>query len=223
MTNHLPPGAFYVCSPPPGFEWRLEFPTKSEVREGAAIAPVTRQRVDIKETGSFVRPQAPTPRPLVDVQPTPQTLDYLRREARWLEGERVEHAVALLLDASGDVCGCIRRSDQLPRSCGVDIPSLVREAGETPKARALLFLHNHTRADAFSESLGRHWHGACEPSAADIAFTRDLREALRAKGLTLCDHLICGPNALPYSFAESEKPMLSEWDLRVARMEARGY
>ena len=145
-------------------------------------------------------------------------------EGAWLSQptHEVEHVSVLFLDGAGEVCGRYEHTDQQRKSCTFNIPAILQEARKCGAA-ALWTAHNHPRVYAWSEALNRHWHGAIEASADDIAATQALRTALCEVGLQLLDHVVCGPNARAYSFAAAEQPVLTEWDIREARAQGRGY
>jgi hypothetical protein len=228
MTREaLPEGFRYVVKPPPGYTWEYVPPAKVQESAPAAVAPCSASPRGLPGeqphgTGYCTFPVQANLRPIPDVRVTARTLDYLRAEARWLEAQPTEHVITFALNTAGEVTGCIRHTDGEPRSCTVPIPQIVRES-QGYQAAGVMVLHNHPRAQDFNPQLGRHWYGAIEPSSEDIETTHRLREALQAAGIRLVDHLICGPNARPYSFREADMPMVSEWDERCYRLEARGY
>lgn len=108
------------------------------------------------------------------------TLDHPSRVKQYcrvsLAHRRVEHCIALYLDsqlrliASGELArGTLSQASVYPRE-------VVREALRH-HAAALIVAHNHPS-------------GLAEPSAADLAFTRHLKQALALVDVTLVDHLI---------------------------------
>jgi DNA repair protein RadC len=169
---------------------------------------------------SRVRESQPRP----TICPTEKACRYIDAEVAWLSQPEhaTEHASALYFDRAGEVCGAYRHTDNQPRSCTFDIPTIIREA-RSHGAAAVWAAHNHPRSDAWSEVKERHWWGAIEPSDADRRWTEDLQAALRKSGLAFIDHTVCGPNAIPFSFREAEQPMLTDWDYRMARLQQRGY
>ncbi|CUI49592.1 DNA repair protein RadC [Achromobacter sp. 2789STDY5608621] len=93
-----------------------------------------------------------------------------------LAHRRVEHCIALYLDsqlrliASGELArGTLSQASVYPRE-------VVREALRH-HAAALIIAHNHPS-------------GLAQPSAADLAFTRHLKQALALVDVALVDHLI---------------------------------
>lgn len=93
-----------------------------------------------------------------------------------LAHRRVEHCIALYLDsqlrliASGELArGTLPQASVYPRE-------VVREALRH-HAAALIIAHNHPS-------------GLAQPSAADLAFTRHLKQALALVDIALVDHLI---------------------------------
>jgi DNA repair protein RadC len=108
------------------------------------------------------------------------TLDHPARVKQYckvtLAHRRVEHCIALYLDsqlrliASGELArGTLSQASVYPRE-------VVREALRH-HAAALIVAHNHPS-------------GLAEPSAADQAFTRHLKQALALVDVSLVDHLI---------------------------------
>jgi RadC-like JAB domain len=194
------------------------YPKASAVRE-STTGELSEVSTCVQTSATPVPPQARPP----CLTMSEQTVGYVGAEARWLEAQAVEHLVVFSLDAAGEIIGRQDFSDAAPKSCTVPMAVMVQEA-QRQRAAGLLVLHNHPRRDQWSESLQRHWAGVCEPSAADRETTAALREALTAKGIALVDHVICGPRAMPYSFAEAARPVLSnDWDRRQRRLEVAGY
>ncbi len=108
------------------------------------------------------------------------TLDHPSRVKQYckvtLAHRRVEHCIALYLDsqlpliASGELArGTLSQASVYPRE-------VVREALRH-HAAALIIAHNHPS-------------GLAQPSAADLAFTRHLKQALALVDVALVDHLI---------------------------------
>lgn len=108
------------------------------------------------------------------------TLDHPSRVKQYckitLAHRQIEHCIALYLDsqlrliASGELArGTLSQASVYPRE-------VVREALRH-HAAALIVAHNHPS-------------GLAEPSAADQAFTRHLKQALALVDVTLVDHLI---------------------------------
>jgi RadC-like JAB domain len=170
--------------------------------------------------GYCVRP--PT-KALPEIALSEQALRYLREEALWMADQPVEHFVVFSLNAAGDIIGRQDYCDHQPKSCTVPLPTVAQET-QRQRAAGALAVHNHPRAHAWSESQQRPWAGACEPSSDDIQTTTQLREALAAMGIRLVDHLICGPHARGYSFAEATTEGVNagaSWDQRQAWLESQ--
>jgi DNA repair protein RadC len=111
--------------------------------------------------------------------------DYLRLA---LGGRPHEVFVCLWLDAQHRVIdfeeafrGTLTQTSVYPRE-------VVKQA-LTRNAAAVIFAHNHPS-------------GLAEPSAADEALTRNLKEALGLVDVRVLDHFIVAGRAVPLSFAE---------------------
>lgn len=113
-------------------------------------------------------------------------LDHPRRVKQYckttLGHRRIEHCVGLYLDsqlrliASGELArGTLSQASVYPRE-------VVREALRH-HAAAVIIAHNHPS-------------GLAEPSAADQAFTRHLKQALALVDVRLLDHLIVAGNSV---------------------------
>lgn len=114
------------------------------------------------------------------------TLDHPSRVKQYcrvtLAHRQIEHCIALYLDsqlrliASGELArGTLSQASVYPRE-------VVREALRH-HAAALIVAHNHPS-------------GLAEPSAADQAFTRHLKQALALVDVALVDHLIVAGDAV---------------------------
>jgi hypothetical protein len=182
-------------------------PTPARVTESAPELPCSKSpsnlpgEVALPAGGYCVKEAKATPGPLPSITPSAETIGYVRAETRWLAAQPVEYFIGFSLGAHGKVIGRVDRTDAMPKACTIDIPGVIRES-RGQGASGLLVFHNHPRRHAYREALGRHEAGAIEPSAEDISFTRMLRQALREAGMTLVDHVIVGPRAFGYSFAE---------------------
>ena len=86
-----------------------------------------------------------------------------------------------LLDAVELFRGTINQTSVYPRE--------VVKLSLDRRAAAVILAHNHPS-------------GAREPSSADIALTRSLKDALALVDVTVLDHFIVAGNAAPTSLAE---------------------
>jgi DNA repair protein RadC len=162
------------------------------------------------------------------VPPKPVTLTetachFIDQELAWLSdpARTTEHFTAFAIDANGEICGRIDRSSGQSTWCAVgSVEGIVREA-LSDGAKALWCVHNHLQQDVFSETLQRHWASAIEPSASDISTTNALKAACEQSGVAFIDHLVVGPNAREFSFAEAERPILTTWDVEQRKLDAQ--
>ncbi|CAM5788640.1 RadC family protein [Castellaniella caeni] len=91
---------------------------------------------------------------------------------------RVEHCIALFLDTQLRLIDCVELARGTLSHASV-YPREVVKAALGHHAAALILAHNHPS-------------GLAEPSSADIALTRQLKQALALVDIRLLDHLIVG-------------------------------
>jgi hypothetical protein len=209
-TSRLSPGEAFVLRPPKGFHYEWVVPThvrESDITDTLQCSASPRHLPNEVPTGTGYCVKPPEEMPMI--YPTKEACDFIDAEVAWLSepSHQVEHVAALFLDTHGQVCGVYRHTDQHQGSCTFDIPAIIQEARRVSGA-GVWAAHNHTRADGWDEQRGRHWAGAIEPSQADKETTNDFIAALREARLVFIDHTVCGPNAIPFSFRESDKPIL---------------
>jgi DNA repair protein RadC len=145
----------------------------------------------------------PVPTPVRSVEPSASAKAYLQAEARWLQGQPIEHFVSFALNESGDICGVAR----LPggdHHVDIDVAHIVKEA-KSAGAVSTIMLHNHPTQ-------------ACsEASSADEDATTKMREALAGAGISLLDHLIVSKAGHGYSFRESAMEPETDWSRRCRK------
>lgn len=91
---------------------------------------------------------------------------------------RVEHCIALFLDTQLQLIDCLEVARGTLSQASIYPREIVRAALDH-HAAALILAHNHPS-------------GLAEPSPADIALTRQLKQALALVDIRLLDHLVVG-------------------------------
>ncbi len=100
-----------------------------------------------------------------------------------------EHFVVLYLNNANKVMGVYRLSEGGMTATVADIRIVLGIALKVA-ARGLIISHNHPS-------------GEIQPSGADKAITKKLKDACLLMDLTLCDHIIVSGNGDYYSFCDS--------------------
>jgi DNA repair protein RadC len=99
-----------------------------------------------------------------------------------------EHFVVLYLNNANKVMGVYRLSEGGMTATVADVRIVLGIALKVA-ARGLIISHNHPS-------------GEIQPSGADKAITKKLKEACLLMDLTLCDHIIVSGNGDYYSFCD---------------------
>jgi DNA repair protein RadC len=100
-----------------------------------------------------------------------------------------EHFVVLYLNNANKVMGVYRLSEGGMTATVADVRIVLGIALKVA-ARGLIISHNHPS-------------GEIQPSGADKAITKKLKEACLLMDLTLCDHIIVSGNGDYYSFCDA--------------------
>ncbi len=100
-----------------------------------------------------------------------------------------EHFVVLYLNNANKVMGVYRLSEGGMTATVADIRIVLGIALKVA-ARGLIISHNHPS-------------GEIQPSGADKAITKKLKDACLLMDLTLCDHIIVSGNGDYYSFCDA--------------------
>jgi len=115
-------------------------------------------------------------------RPVLATPDAVKRYCTALIGHhKVEHFMALYLDSQYHLIAC----EELARGT-------LTQASIYPREVIKAALHHHAAAIILAHN---HPSGVPEPSAADLALTAQLKQALLLVDITLLDHLIVTANA----------------------------